>query len=166
MRNRGFTFIETVIYLAITGVVLLSTTTFLVWILRFNKNIETIGGLNYFSHRSLLIFDHEVKRATGINYEDTNFGDSEGRLVLNGSDSILQIYFCSERVCLEEEGEVFYLTPGNMIVEELRFEKIEKSESNSLSLSLTLKKPAAGIFSRRESLIEVEKISTFRNYEK
>ena len=87
MNNKGFTFIETLVYIAIIGMVVVSFVMFALSISNTRNKNYVIQEVQANARTAQGIINQKIRAATGINTESSTFGSDPGVLSLSMADS-------------------------------------------------------------------------------
>lgn len=146
--ERGFTLVEVVVYVAILGIVISATGSFLLWALRGEASTRAIGNVssNAYSASSRILA--EIREAEAVYSPTSVFSEHPGQLSLltkNGAPpgherGYVDFFLCGETVCRKREGEnPEALTSSSLEVEELVFSEIvHEGEIIGVRVSLTV----------------------------
>lgn len=88
-NKRGFTLIETIIYVAITAGLLIALTSFILAISGSRNKSYSQQEVNANSRLTLSIINHKIKSASGVNFATSTFGIHPGVLSLSMASSTL-----------------------------------------------------------------------------
>ena len=131
-KQKGVTFIEMLVYLAVFTVIFFILTSFIVWTYRANTKAIAMRNVENNAQRAMQIILKEIRQAKSI-YTPTV---SESQLSLEttvdlpaGETSTYADFFlCGTQICLKRESqEVFALTSNKVKVSNLEFVQFESS---------------------------------------
>jgi len=140
MNKKGFTLIEFLVYLSVLGVLFLSLFSFLVWIFRFNEKMKITEDSLYYGNRIMSIMNYNLREAQGIDLSASNFNTDAGNIVfINRDGERSEFLICDNDFCFDQEGSEKIMTPGDFVVERLRFEIIEGGDSALIYINLAIR---------------------------
>lgn len=106
--EKGFTLVETIIYIAIFTVIFLAVIFFLYWSIRTHAKEKVMSETLESAQSALDRMEREVREARGV-YTPTTTGDQLSletrKYLMEGEEtSYIDFFLCGERVCLKKEG--------------------------------------------------------------
>ncbi|HJN62668.1 MAG TPA: type II secretion system protein [Candidatus Paceibacterota bacterium] len=143
-RNKGFTLIEMIVYVAILSIVFVLIINTLLIITRSYKSIKLTNDINNSASISLERIIREVRAAESVNTSSSILGSNPGKLVLNttnnlGAPLVLDFYVENNSLKLNKNAVLSgVLTKDNVEVTGLIFRHITSSSSQAVKIELTL----------------------------
>lgn len=144
LRSRGFTLVETLIYIAIIGSALLSFVTFSISISNIRNKVFVVQEVQSSNRIALELVSQRVRSATGVNTGTSIFGIDPGRLSLSMADAakdptIIDLDADDGRLRIAEgTNPPIYLTSSRLIVPSLVFTDLtDTDERPNIRIDLT-----------------------------
>lgn len=81
-KNKGFTLIETLLYISITSILILSISSFVLFMMSIEKDAESRWLIERESRKIITVFEDLVNNSTGIN--SPTFGNSSNEVIFDG----------------------------------------------------------------------------------
>lgn len=143
MRNsvkeeQGVTLIETVVYLALFGLIFLSTMNFVLTVSENNRKAES----RMYTQRGILFVQEHmtetVRSAWIINEENSVFDSDNGVLALNTVDGVTSYQIVSGRLHYNCNGRSVPVTNVRVVVSRLYFERILDPSDNVVGVRVTM----------------------------
>ena len=137
MNKRGFTFIETLIYIAIIGAVLTAFVNFILAVSASRNKSYTEQEVNANLRTALSVISHKIKSASGVNLGASIFGLNPGVLSLVMTSStlnptIISVVSSTGRLQITEgAGAAQYLTSERVRVSNLLFTNLTGDSTQS-----------------------------------
>ena len=145
VQQKAFTLAETIIYLAIFGVIIISLFSAAVWVYRFNGKMQIVREDTNSGRQALEIISYEARSAQEIYASTTNASQLSLKtahyLSTGETASFIDFFQCGARLCLKTEStpEPIPITSDSLVVSSLVFQRIAAgSAASSLQISLTL----------------------------
>lgn len=140
--GAGFTLSEILVYIAVLSIVVLATSSFLLWISRTNTRAKATREVIDNSRRLMETIAHETKEANSVYTPTSLFSSSSGQLSLETDKytpsgeivSFIDFYLCDARLCLKKEG----LDPVAITSEEVEIISLEFSQVATSSIQVNL----------------------------
>jgi type II secretory pathway pseudopilin PulG len=148
-ENKGFTLIETIVYVGLLVMVMTLVSGYFIWILRADARIEAMSRNQDEMERVMHFLEQEIRASKGI-YEPTS---SSGQLSLytskypdsNEDHVYTDFYLCGTRLCYNINGNSFPVTSDNVNITELAFTTITDGKLPSVRTHIKMEyAPTAG----------------------
>lgn len=129
-KEKGFTLVELLTYIAILGIILVALISFLYWVVRAKSKLQANFALESSAHFMLNRLEREIRSAEGV-YTPTTSSNQLSlhtrRDVASGEESTyIDFYLCGDKLCMKKEFEnPVSLTGEEVSVQNLNFEGIE-----------------------------------------
>lgn len=146
-RQKSFTLIEILVYIAVLAIVVLTVSAFFLWAVRSNVKTRAMREVLDNTRRAMEIMTYEIKEAKGV-YAPTGIFDSHpGQLSLETkrylptgeTASYIDFYLCGTKICLKKESQnPIALTSDRVEITDLVFSQIATSQA-ALSIQINLK---------------------------
>lgn len=142
--KKGFSMIETVIYIAIFGMVLIFIVSSIIYVGKAYSVLKAERTLASSASAALDRVTRETRDADLIDLGGSTFGTSPGALTLQPDSTY---FFVEGGVLKVQEGASVpgALTSAEVQVSELIFERIVTAQSEGLRISLELEMPVEGV---------------------
>ncbi|OHA66408.1 MAG: hypothetical protein A2672_01245 [Candidatus Wildermuthbacteria bacterium RIFCSPHIGHO2_01_FULL_49_22b] len=144
VRERGFTIIEFVVYIAVLAILGGSTSTLFLWTLKVHTKAQVLQETVVSSERALEFIMHEVREAEALYLSTTTPNqlslETKASAPLGETAGFLDFFLCGTALCVkqEEQGPVA-LTPDTVEVTNLSFTPVSTNTPfPSLRIDITL----------------------------
>ena len=146
-NGAGFTLMEILIYVGVLAIVILTISSFFLWITRSNAKAKAMRETLENAKRAMEIMTSEIREAESIYTPTSVFSTSSGQISLEtkkylpeGEEtSYIDFYLCENRLCLKKEGEnPIALTSDSVEIKNLEFNLITTT-STLPSIQINLK---------------------------
>lgn len=152
--KKGFTLVEMLIYIAVLSTVILTVSSFFLWIVRLNGKAKAMREVTDNAQRVMGVLSLEIKEAKSIYAPTSVFSTSTGQLSLETTkylssgetQTYIDFFLCEKRLCLKKEGQdPIALTSDSVEVKAMEFNQIATTStipSIRVSLTIDYKAPA------------------------
>ena len=142
-KNRGFTLLEIVIYIAILSLVLLLVSTSIFYFIQSQAQTKGDREVLENARRVLEAITYEINGAKSIYTPTTTQNqlslETSRYLPDNETISYIDFFLCGLRVCLKKESQSpIFLTSDDVQVSNLAFTQVTTTTSNSIKINLTM----------------------------
>jgi type II secretory pathway pseudopilin PulG len=146
-NGAGFTLMEILIYVGVLAIVILTISSFFLWITRSNAKAKAMRETLENAKRAMEIMTSEIREAESIYTPTSVFSTSSGQISLEtkkylpeGEEtSYIDFYLCENHLCLKKEGEnPIALTSDSVEIKNLEFNLITTT-STLPSIQINLK---------------------------
>ena len=140
--QKGFTFIEILVYIAILSVLVLVISSFVLWSVRSNAKARAMRETINSARRALEVMTYEIRQADSI-YSPATRPDqlsleTKEYLPTGEETSYVDFYLCGQQLCLKKESqEAIALTSEEVSVSALTFTQIG-TDFLSIKINLTV----------------------------
>ncbi|KXK27430.1 MAG: hypothetical protein TR69_WS6001000306 [candidate division WS6 bacterium OLB20] len=134
VRQRAITLIETLVYLAVFGVMFTVVIAFMLSVSESNRRSLV---QNEVERSVLFLFNHmedTFNRASAINAGTSVFDNNNGVLHLTAGTDDYIYRLDSQRIEFSEEGVDNFISSGELRVTQLRFEPVELSDGSLVGI--------------------------------
>ncbi|MFC1789381.1 type II secretion system protein J [Patescibacteria group bacterium] len=148
-KNKGFTLIEMIVYIAILSVIVVALSSFLMWVLKANAKSNSIKEVLDSSRRFMEIITYEIKGAKSIylpTTTSTQLSLETIRYFPDGENSTyIDFYLATSTIFLKKESQgPVAITSDKVEVNSLSFSQIQSTStfpSIQISLEISYKNP-------------------------
>jgi prepilin-type N-terminal cleavage/methylation domain-containing protein len=166
-KNRGFTMLEIIIYIALLSLILLLVSSSLFY---FNQsNMQTKGDreVSENARRALEIITYEISGAKSIYTPTTSATqlslETSRYLPANENTSYIDFFMCGTRLCLKKEAQnPIFITSDTIAISNLTFTQVSTNGFMSIKVSLTA--TYNGIINNRQPTATVTSTAALRTY--
>jgi len=143
-KQKGFTLIETIIYIAIIGLALTSFVVFLVSIIDSRDKNYVIQEVQANARTSLNLISQSIREARDVNIESSIFNTDPGTISLEMNDSnknptIIDLNQDDGILRIKQGiGDYIELNSNNIKVTQLIFKNLTKDESNKKNIGIQM----------------------------
>lgn len=144
-QQKGFTLIESIVYISILTIIVLVVSSFFLWINKSSIKTEAINNNSQGADNIMKRITYEIQSAKSIYLLNSVLENDLGQISLKTNNSIssgedfgfIDFFICNEdRICMKKDGKnSIFLSPENISVRKLRF---ELSENNKLEPAITI----------------------------
>lgn len=139
-KSRGFSLLETVIYVSVLAVSFAITVNILISMTRSYRSFAAIRAENRGASSALEIISREIRRSTDLSSASV-LGFNPGRLVLLNETSTTEIYLDDGVLMIKKDSVVVGpLTGSDTKVENLIFRSITSPRSKGVKVEMRIKK--------------------------
>lgn len=148
-KNRGFTLLEILLYVALIALVISVVSAMLVWAIRVQAKAQIITELSQQGERALAAMVRETREARSVYTPTSVFGIHPGQLSLQTTNAIPQgekvgyidFFLCGTRLCFKREGQdPIAFTSEDVVVDTLVFSLVGATQDfTSVQIVLTLR---------------------------
>lgn len=146
-KQKSFTLIEVLVYIAVLVIVMVAISSFLVWAIEINAKARATKETLDNARRSMEIMIYEIKESENI-YDSTSAFDSHpGQLSLKTGNhlptgensSYIDFYICDDHLCFKKESQdPIVLTSERVEITNLVFSQIITDQIPSVQINLTV----------------------------
>jgi Tfp pilus assembly protein PilV len=142
LASRGFTLVETLIYMFLFVVLILGIINSTVLLAKNYRNIKSVRSIENSAISAMDRMTREIRDASSISSGTYNV--NPGILILNGTDSsgtaeTLKFYVSNGRVLLDRNGiNIGQLTQADANVSSLVFRSISTTTSSAVKIEMTI----------------------------
>jgi len=153
-KQKSFTLIEVLIYIAVLAIIILAVSAFFLWAIRSNVKTKAMREVLDNARRAMEIMTYEIREAKSV-YTPTSIFDSHpGQLSLEikrylpAGETITYIdfYLCGSQLCLKKESQnPIALTSDRVEISSLIFSQVATTStipSIQINLKVNYKAPA------------------------
>ncbi len=155
-RIPAITLVETIIYLAIFGVVFGSILQFMITVNEQNYRAEFKTNLGKSVLHMTEHFNDSIDLATDIEIASSTFASDNGVLRLNYSGGTMRYSLNGGRLYFERNAEVFFLTPPRFAIDQFFLEEVHDDDANLIGVRMTMH-----IYSRDDQTAEETIVTSF-----
>jgi len=169
MNNRGFTFIEMLVYVAVLAIIVLAVSSFFLWAINSNTKAKALRETLDNTRRVMEIMTYEIKEAKGI-YAPTTTStqlsiESNYYLPEGERTSYIDFYLCDTRLCLKKESQdPIVLTSDSVEIDNLVFTRIVSGEAPSIQIDLTINYKNPANRPEYQALVHLTSTASLRGY--
>ncbi len=144
MKNKGFSLVETVVYLGLLIVLLVAIIDSTVLLAKNYRNVKAVRSIENSAISSMDRMVREIRNAKSIDGAQTTYNSSPGSLKLNTTDTsgtaqTLRFYLSGGKVIMERNGiSIGQLTTSNAVVSSLIFRAISTSTSDAIKIEISI----------------------------
>ncbi len=144
IRTKGFTLVETIVYLALFVVLLVGIINSVLILTSSYRNVRVARSIESSAINTMDRIIREVRNAESIDYSQSNFGINPSALSLNtvdelGNTGTVRFYVQGNRVFLQENGVLSGpLTNANVTVSSLIFRNIVSTSSTAVKIEMSI----------------------------
>ena len=144
-RQKGFTLLETLIYIAVLAIIMGAITSYFLWAIKSSIKSQVMGETLDNTRRTMEIMISEIREAEGIYTETSSFGSHPGQLSLETTKYVptderrtyIDFYISDGRLALKKESQdSIYLTSERVEVTNLVFSQIVSGAAFSIQIDL------------------------------
>jgi type II secretory pathway pseudopilin PulG len=141
--RKGFTLIETLVYIGVLTIIVGVVFSFLIWSVRSSTKIKVMREVSDNARRAMEIMVYEIKEARNI-YTPTTTSTQLSLKTLyylpTGEDTTyIDFYICGTQLCLKKESQnPITLTSDNVEVSNLVFSRIVTGQIPSVQIELEI----------------------------
>jgi len=137
MKQRGFTLLEMLVYVAILSLVVAMVLGLFLWVVRAQTRVAAAKEVVESARAALTILENEIKEAQSI-YTPTSSSSTSPQISFEtkrnppaGEDSTyVDFFLCETRLCVKRESQSpLALTSENILIQNLSFEHIQTGSS-------------------------------------
>lgn len=143
-HQRGYTLVETLVYLAIFIIMSLIIVSLILSVLESNKYVKPSSSLSRSAVSVLEVMSKEIRGARSIDITNSIFATTTGSLQLNSVDSngnqrLVKFYLASASISIMENGVFFGpLSTADVVVTGLIFNLATSTADSLLKIELDL----------------------------
>ncbi len=144
-RTRGFTLVETVIYIAFVAILSVLATEATMIMMRSFYTLRLTNNINQSATVALERMSREIRNSYDIDATESTLGANPGRLTLKTKDSVgsnttIEFYISGGQIRIKEGGgDKGSLMTKNATVTNLVFRQIATINSKAIKIELTLR---------------------------
>lgn len=142
-KSKGFTLIETLIYLALFMLVIIAIIDSISAISNSYKNVKELRAIESSAMTSLDRMVSEIRNAISVDTANTTFNSSPGQLTLVNGTSTKKFYVSNNRLMINEDGLIGPLTGSDIKVTSLIFRSIATTTASAVKIELSLRNVAS-----------------------
>lgn len=165
-RNKGFTFVEILIYTAIVSIVLLLVSSFVFYLMVSDRQSRADREIGENARRVLEQMVYEINGAKSVYAPTTSANqlslETSQYLPSGENTTYIDFFICDLKVCLKKESQPpIPLTSDNVEVNALQFTRVSNNgyESIKINISVTYK----GIANNVQPQISITSVASLRN---
>jgi len=138
-HQKGFTLIESIVYISILAIIVLVTSSFFLWINKSNIKAEAIKNNVQCADNIMKTIVYEIQSAESIYSLNSVLENDLGQIslktnsfIVSGEDfGFIDFFLCNEdRICMKKDGQnSVFLSSEDVSVKKLRFELSENNKS-------------------------------------
>ena len=171
-KNKGFTLIEMLVYIAVLSVIVAAVSSFIVWTIRSNTKAKVLQEVLNNSRRAIEVISAEIKEAQIVYFPTSDFDSHPGQLSLKTlknlpsgeQETFIDFYLCGDHLCVKKESQSpLALTSNKVRVTNLVFRQID---NDPVSLEIDLEVEFADTSGRPENqaVIATTSFASIRSY--
>ncbi len=134
----GMTLVESVTYIGIFGIVFLSIIQFVLAINTYNLSAAQKGELERSKIYLLEHLQDSFRKSTSVDTVNSTFANNAGKLRLLPSSGYYEYYLNGTVLTFSQSGSTFPLTPSNVQVTKLYFEKVNTVSGTTIGTRITI----------------------------
>jgi len=138
VNKKGFTLIETLVYLALFGAIFTSVISFVITVSGYNNSVEQRNEINI---ETLFINEHisdSFKKGTTIDTVNSTFNSDNGVLRINVSGGYVEYSIVNSRLNFKSNLVNYYLTDSKFSLSKLNFKKVLDSNNNVVGIKTSI----------------------------
>lgn len=145
-REQGFTLIETLVYVAVLGLLLGSIGTFAVWVLRVNVKVNAMEEVISNAERAKDAITQEARQAVSL-YTPTMTSsqlslETKASLPAGETNTFVDFFLCSQQLCKKMEGKnPIAITSSSVQVSQFQVTEVASSSQESVQIHLVVDYP-------------------------
>jgi len=143
MKSKGFTLVETLIYLGLFVMLIIVIIDSISAISTSYKNIKELRAIESSAMASMDRMISEIRNANSVDTADTTFNSNPGQLSLINGTSTRKFYVLNNRLMINEDGSIGPLTGSDIKVTSLIFRSIATTTSSAVKIELSLRNVAS-----------------------
>lgn len=138
--KKGFTLVETILYIALFGIIFLTIIQFSFTIADYNRDTGTRIDIE----KALVFIDEHMantfRNAKSVNVTGSTFNSNNGILTLDMSANTSDYKISAQKLIYENNGSSFNLTSGVLNINQFYIEQVKSTKDSSvIGIRLTLK---------------------------
>lgn len=144
-RTKGFTLVETVIYVALVSAISVSIVTTLLLLTKSWSTIKISKNINTAAVTTFERMTREIRNAESVDQAASTLDSTPGTLKINTASSTITFSLASNTLWIQQgTGSLARLTPSTVTPTNLRFRRISTSQSEAVRIEMELQSSALG----------------------
>jgi len=171
MRNKGFTLIEVLVYVAVLGIIISTISSFLLWTMDSYTKGKAMRETMNNAKRVMDVVTYEVKEAKSIYMPTTTSTqlslETTHYLPAGEETTYIDFYICENRICLKKESQdPIAISSDRVQVESLFFTPVSALTlpNSSIQINLTMKYKNPANLPEYQASINLTSTVSLRNY--
>lgn len=167
--KKGFTLIETLVYVGILSIIVTVIFSFLIWSVRSSTKIKVMRETSDNARRAMEIMVYEIKEARTI-YTPTSTSTQLSLETLHylptGEDTTyIDFYICGTQLCLKKESQSpIALTSDKVEVGNLFFTPVVTGETPSVQIELKIDYKNPNSRPEYQASVDLKSTASLRSY--
>ena len=172
-HNKGFTLMETLIYISVLIIITTVLTIFITWTIRANAKIKVEQETLDNARRATEIMTYEIKEAKSVYTPTSILDQNPGQLSLETTHSLpldekatfLDIYLCGKQICLKRENtQPSAITSDRTSVDKLTFSRVLSNTTEVVQINFTLHYDSPGNHPEWQASTTINSTITLKGY--